>query len=410
MNPDDPKLTDYALGELSEPERKLVEKQLRNSPDAQAFVTETRELAATLKSAYKEELEMAKEEPSNVLPLPYARLFWSERRWPTFAVAALLIGSLLIAAVALWRTIPSRRLASERTQAPNEVSDAVTIEYSRDDDGAVVAEAEGQGERPFITVSEKPISTFPMRLGANSYPVLRKLIEAGIRPGKDVVRIEEMINHFNYTYPEPPSARLVGVTVDAAVCPWADGHFLVRIGVNFRESSADAHSSEDVTDLIRRSLVDVQFNPAFIQSYRILGYDAALSQSADGSNPNGPAGERHKNITALYELVPLGNQKLAATNSASKELLKARIRSDRQDGFSAEASLTERPVRFEDAPADFRFAAAVAEFGMILRDSRYKGEAALPAVIQWANAAKGEDRDGERMAFVECARKAQSVL
>ncbi len=64
---------------------------------------------------------------------------------------------------------------------------------------------------------------------------------------------------------------------------------------------------------------------------------------------------------------------------------------------------------FESAPVDLKFAAAVVEFGMILRDSEYKGNGTLDAVVEWAQQAKGKDPHGYRDGFIELVRKAQAL-
>ena len=61
------------------------------------------------------------------------------------------------------------------------------------------------------------------------------------------------------------------------------------------------------------------------------------------------------------------------------------------------------------APQDLKFAAAVAEFGMILRDSEYKGNGTLGKVLEWAQEGKGSDANGYRAEFIELVRKAQAL-
>jgi Ca-activated chloride channel family protein len=63
--------------------------------------------------------------------------------------------------------------------------------------------------------------------------------------------------------------------------------------------------------------------------------------------------------------------------------------------------------QFANASVDFKFAAAVAEFGMLLRDSEFKGSGTLGAVLQWAQEGKGADTNGYRTGFLELVRKAQ---
>lgn len=75
-----------------------------------------------------------------------------------------------------------------------------------------------------------------------------------------------------------------------------------------------------------------------------------------------------------------------------------------------ERSLTDKEAKFESAAPDFKFAAAVAEFGMILRDSEHKGNGTLGAVLEWAQEGKAQDKTGCRAGFIELVRKAQSLM
>ena len=142
-------------------------------------------------------------------------------------------------------------------------------------------------------------------------------------------------------------------------------------------------------------------------------------------------------MTALYEIVPAGtgatdpaasvppvdalkyrspNPNAAATAYAdpkrSEETLTVKLRYKKPDGDTSELTeraFTDNASRFENAPPDLKFAAAVAEFGMILRDSVHKGNGTLGALIEWAQEGKGRDAAGYRAGFIEMARKAQTL-
>ena len=93
-------------------------------------------------------------------------------------------------------------------------------------------------------------------------------------------------------------------------------------------------------------------------------------------------------------------------------MLTVKLRYKKPDGDKSE--LVERAVtdtngRFESAPVDLKFAAAVAEFGMILRDSEYKGNGTFGTVLEWAHEGKGSDVNGYRAGFIELVRKAQAL-
>ncbi len=78
--------------------------------------------------------------------------------------------------------------------------------------------------------------------------------------------------------------------------------------------------------------------------------------------------------------------------------------------MTTEHSLDGKVMKWSQAPSDFRFAAAVAQFGMILRDSPHKGNGTLAGVLETAEEAKGADPAGSRAGFVELVRQAQALL
>ena len=119
-------------------------------------------------------------------------------------------------------------------------------------------------------------------------------------------------------------------------------------------------------------------------------------------------------VTALYQVVPTGvpPEPASSAGTASPQLVTVKLRHKRPDGSGAlttEHSLDGDVVEWTQAPADFRFAAAVAQFGMILRDSPHKGNGTLAGVLDVAQDAKGADPGGYRAGFVELVREAQAL-
>ncbi|MGC2354107.1 MAG: von Willebrand factor type A domain-containing protein, partial [Candidatus Udaeobacter sp.] len=243
-----------------------------------------------------------------------------------------------------------------------------------------------------------------------SYSEVLQSINAGILPPKDTVRIEQMINYFNYDYPGPRADELFSVNVDVASCPWEQSHRLVRIGLKGREAPRDVHGANVIA---RDTKIDVEFNPMRVGSYRLIGYDR---RSLQGENSNREGARDHGiaagyTVTALYELVPVAQQFI--TRQEAQTLLSAKLRFKKPDGNgevqSIERSVTDDWVDFAQAHPDLKFAAAVAEFGMILCDSGYKGSGTLGAVLKWAQDGKGADANGYRAGFIELVRKAQTL-
>jgi Ca-activated chloride channel family protein len=178
--------------------------------------------------------------------------------------------------------------------------------------------------------------------------------------------------------------------------------------------------------------IQVEFNPARVASYRLIGYEKRLLRKEDFNNDKVDAGEigAGHTVTALYEIVPAGagatdpaasvppvdslkyGTNTTITTNGSPEMVTVKLRHKKPDGDVSELterSFTDNGSKFENAAPDLKFAAAVAEFGMLLRDSQYKGKGTFGAVIEWAQEGKGRDTAGYRAGFIEMARKAQSL-
>ena len=170
--------------------------------------------------------------------------------------------------------------------------------------------------------------------------------------------------------------------------------------------------------------LQLEFNPAEVSEYRLLGYENRALKREDFSNDKVDAGDigAGHTVTALYEIVPTGSkgwleplryQATAQTASKSGELAWLRIRY-KAPGEAA-SRLLERPIaRAEAKPMnaaseDLRFAAAVAAFAQQLKDGRYTGDFDLAQSIALARSGKGEDRFGLRGEFIQLAEIAQSL-
>jgi Ca-activated chloride channel family protein len=177
--------------------------------------------------------------------------------------------------------------------------------------------------------------------------------------------------------------------------------------------------------------VQVEFNPASVASYRLIGYEKRVLRDGDFNDDKVDAGEigAGHTVTALYEVVPMGVEPNPAASippldplkyqepmrkplGNSHEMLTVKLRHKAPDSDKSELTtraLVDNHQKFETASPDFRFAVAVAEFGMILRDSKHKGNGSLDTVLEWAEGAKGSDPNGYRAGFIELVRKAQNL-
>jgi Ca-activated chloride channel homolog len=161
--------------------------------------------------------------------------------------------------------------------------------------------------------------------------------------------------------------------------------------------------------------VQIEFNPARVGAYRLIGYEKRALAARDFADDAKDAGELGAggSVTALYELEPpsgeasrgdLRYQSTRITGGGAAELMTLKFRYKRPDGDAS--SLTERPVEIAQrdiasCSADFRFAAAVAEWGLVLRGSAYKGSASIEQAASLARGALGRDPGGYRAEFLE---------
>jgi Ca-activated chloride channel family protein len=172
--------------------------------------------------------------------------------------------------------------------------------------------------------------------------------------------------------------------------------------------------------------IQVEFNPAKVAAYRLVGYENRALRTEDFADDRKDAGElgAGHTVTALYEIVPVGVS-LAGTGDdlgdlryqrvqprpgvARDEWLTVQLRYKEPAG--ATSRLLIHTVRVRRPPSepvgDFRFAAAVAAFGLVLRDSEYRGTATLDQVLRLARGAEGEDPEGERAGFVRLVESAR---
>jgi Ca-activated chloride channel family protein len=459
-------------------------------------------------------------------------------------------------------------------------------------------------ENPFLEATRAPLSTFSIDVDTASYANVRRYLNDRQLPPKDAVRIEELINYFEYDYPQPVGSTPFSVTNEVASCPWNQNHRLVLIGLQGKKVSLDnvppsnlvflldvsgsmnepnklpllkealkimvnqlsskdrvaivvyaggtglvlpstpadnkreiigsldrlqaggstnggagiqlayrvaqenfiqggnnrvilatdgdfnvGLSSDDelvrlienkrqsniflsvlgfgagnLNDSMMEKLADkgngnyayidsseearkalgqqvagtlytiakdvkiqVEFNPAKVAGYRLIGYENRLLADRDFNDDKKDAGEIGAGIsvTALYEIVPAGQKvenpgvddlkysdKVEPSSARSNELLTVKLRYKEPDGNESKLltqGLIDSGQSFESASDNMRFASSVAAFGMLLRDSRYKGNASFNSVQQWASGSRGSDLKGYRTDFLDLIQKARNL-
>lgn len=462
----------------------------------------------------------------------------------------------------------------------------------------------GVNENSFKTALTHPLSTFSVDVDAASYSNLRRFINNGGLPPVDAVRIEEMVNYFDYEYPQPKGNDPVSICTEVSDAPWNTRHKLVRIGLQGKKVPTDrlpasnlvflidvsgsmndynklpllvssfkmltgqlrredrvaivvyagnaglvlpstpgnekmqikdalnrlsaggstaggqgielayevaaqhfikegnnrvilatdgdfnvgASSDRDMEQLIenkrksgifltvlgfgmgnykdskmevladkgngnyayidniseaRKVLVNefggtlftiakdvklqVEFNPAKVQAYRLVGYENRMLKARDFNDDTKDAGEMGAGhtVTAFYEVIPAGvkssfsgsvdplkyqqSPEKAVKLTGNPELMTVKLRYKEPDGDVSklmQQTVADRGTSFGQASENFRFAAAVAEFGLLLKQSPFKQNASFDHVISAASAALGRDSEGYRAEFVKLARSA----
>ncbi len=457
----------------------------------------------------------------------------------------------------------------------------------------------GVSENTFQKVNKNPLSTFSIDVDAASYSNIRRFINNGSLPPKDAVRIEEMINYFDYEYAQPTGNDPVTIETELAPAPWNTQHRLVKIGLKAKTIDTDnlpasnlvflidvsgsmnsanklpllvssfklltdqlrskdkvaivvyagnsglvlpstagnekaiikealnklqaggstaggegiqlaykvagenfikggnnriilatdgdfnvgASSDTDMQSLIeekrksgvfltvlgygmgnykdskmeilankgngnyayidniseaRKVLINefggtlftvakdvklqIEFNPAKVQAYRLIGYENRMLKDEDFNNDLKDAGEMGAGhtVTALYEIIPTGvkssfanpvdelkYQKATKLENAyqGNEMLTIKLRYKKPDANTSKSIQKAVMDNVQGKTSDnFRFAAAVAEFGMLLRDSDFKQNSSYHQLIELATSAIGKDKEGYRSEFLKLAK------
>jgi Ca-activated chloride channel family protein len=491
------------------------------------------------------------------------------------------------------RGIASLFRAGDNKAAP---ARSYAYEYEMQDQPSNTEEYDGVNENIFHGALQNPLSTFSIDVDAASYSNMRRFINLGQRPPKDAVRIEEMVNYFDYDYPQPKNDDPFSINTEISVAPWNPKHKLVHIGLqgkniakenlpacnlvflidvsgsmsdenklpllkssfkllvaqlreqdrvaivvyagaaglvlpstsgadkkkiiesldnlqaggstaggagiqlayqvakeNFRQggnnrvilaTDGDFNVGESSNGGMERLIeqkrndgiflttlglgmgnykdskmeiladkgngnymyidsileaqkalvnefggtlftiakdvkLQIEFNPAKVQAYRLIGYENRMLKSEDFNNDKKDAGELGSghSVTALYEVIPVGVEsafyqidplkyqanKLAPKAKGTEEIMTVKFRYKKPDGETSKLivhPLQDQNIALAKTSDNFRWSAAVAAFGMILRESEYVKGFSVEDTVELAQAAKGTDKKGYRCKFL----------
>lgn len=169
--------------------------------------------------------------------------------------------------------------------------------------------------------------------------------------------------------------------------------------------------------------LQVEFNPAKVKAYRLIGYENRMLKSEDFNNDKKDAGELGSGhtVTALYEIIPVGveseffkidelkyqNNKIAPEAYKSSEMMTIKLRYKKPDGDISKLivhPLTDVNVSLNKTSDNFRWSASVAAFGMLLRESEFVKSFTYDQAAQLAQSSKGEDKEGYRVEFINMVK------
>ncbi len=622
---DEARLTAFALGELSPDEHAEIERAITGNPAAQAAVKRIRDLSVQLKGALLNE-QLPAVRPLDFRAMHHAKPGMAQAPGKVLRFPYYWVGGLAAACVAAMFVLHQRELSLDEPIESGHVIVAAKTPPAPVALEAVVREDvpepySNSTESKFLPTLQNPLSTFSADVSTASYENVRRFLESGQRPPQDAVKIEELVNYFNYRYSPPmPTDVPFSTAMEVASAPWNPAHRLVRIGIKGREIADEnrppanlvflvdvsgSMSAQDKLPLAKQAMrvlaeklrpgdriaivtsagatglalpstpialknevlsaietlqpsdtvastygarglqlaydiakanfvsdgvnrvilcvdhdfdlgrsneaalnaliesraesglylttlafgagrsannslallaalgqgnygrvdtlpeakrlllaqatsalntiakdvtLQVEFNPAQVAAYRLIGYENRKLANAELGNDSTDAGEigSGHTVTALYEVIPVGQHVPTEALANGADPLKYQVPA-KDAAMLAEAG-SKQPIDFEmltlkirykppqveisrkveipvidqgklfaDASLDFQFAASVAGFGMILRQSPHKGDADFDAVIKWAGKAAEESADPKRKEFIEVVKKAKTL-
>jgi Ca-activated chloride channel family protein len=199
---------------------------------------------------------------------------------------------------------------------------------------------------------------------------------------------------------------------------------------NFREANKVLVSEFGGTlfTIAKDVKLQIEFNPAAVQAYRLIGYENRLLTKEDFNNDKKDAGELGSGhtVTALYEVIPVGventfaekvdplkyQQPLKTVAPPAGEMMTIKFRYKQPTGNTSQLithTLRNSFLALDITSANFRFAAAVAEFGLLLRKSEFKQQASFGQTLELARGAMGNDEEGYRSEFIQLLKTARDI-
>ncbi|PKG42760.1 vWA domain-containing protein [Psychroflexus sp. MES1-P1E] len=175
--------------------------------------------------------------------------------------------------------------------------------------------------------------------------------------------------------------------------------------------------------------IQIEFNPTKVYQYRLIGYENRLLKNEDFEDDTKDAGElgAGHSVTALYEIMTKEQDKdetkgvdykyqttnISPDAYSSTEIATIRFRyknpNDTTTSNLIEQAILDQNIALDSTSIDYKFSATVAEFGLLLRDSKFKGNSTYDHVIATANDSKGDDNEGYRAEFIKLVKAAKDL-
>jgi Ca-activated chloride channel family protein len=176
--------------------------------------------------------------------------------------------------------------------------------------------------------------------------------------------------------------------------------------------------------------LQLEFNPAYVAGYRLIGYENRMLANEDFNDDKKDAGEMGSGhtVTAIYEIIPQGTKsellnsvddlkyqegnKAVKKGAKNNELMTVKLRYKAADGDTSTKLEHIQNAKVQDLSKtsdNFRWSAAVAEFGLLLRQSEFKGNSSYAQVLELAKGAKGTDEEGYRHEFIRMVKSVRDL-
>ena len=203
-----------------------------------------------------------------------------------------------------------------------------------------------------------------------------------------------------------------------------DGNYAYIDSLNEAQKVLVEEAGGTLVTVAKDVKLQVEFNPRAVAAYRLIGYENRLLQDRDFNDDAKDAGDMGAghSVTALYELIPAGEkvegpgidplkyQRPPVPSDAARagETMTVKVRYKQPESTVSTLTSVSVATTRTTTPA-LEFASAVAEFGMLLRDSEFKGASSYPELRRRAARSKGEDRFGHRAEFLRLVDVAESL-